>query len=218
MSLPIAKEGWPIIGSVFVIGLCSYAAGRFFFVPAFIWFSWLAFGFSLFSLYFFRDPDRETPSGDDLVICPADGTVLDITDVEEPGFIKGKATRISIFMSVANVHVNRMPVSGTVEYIHYNPGKFELAWREKASELNEQNSIGITSDGRKYLVRQIAGYVARRIVCKAKEGMEFQAGQRFGLIRFGSRVDLFFAPESLDIKVKPGQAVTAGLTILGTIH
>jgi len=218
MSLQIAKEGWPIIGFGFIVALFSYVIGVVLGISFFIWFSWLAFGFGLFSLYFFRDPDRETPGGSELVICPADGTVLDILEVEEPDYIKGKATRISIFMSVTNVHVNRSPVTGTVDYIHYNPGEFQLAWREKASELNEQNSIGLSTDnGSKYLVRQIAGYVARRIVCNVQSGFKLSTGERFGLIRFGSRVDLFFEPGSLDINVKKGQSVTAGLTIIGKV-
>lgn len=226
MSLPIsekkwpyiAREGWPIIGFGFLVAALSFAVGRFFLIAPFIWFSWVAVGFGIFSLYFFRDPERITPEGDDLVICPADGTIVDIVDVDEPDFIKGKATRISIFMSPANVHVNRSPVTGVVNYVHYNPGEFQLAWREKASELNEQNSIGVEKGDRKYLVRQIAGYVARRIVCRVQSGTELYAGERFGLIRFGSRVDLFFAPGSVDIKVKSGQAVTAGLTIIGVVQ
>jgi phosphatidylserine decarboxylase len=226
MSLPngekkwpyIAEEGWPIIGSVFLAAALSYSVGRFLLIGPLIWFSFLAVGFGIFSLYFFRDPERITPEGDDLVICPADGTIVDIVDVDEPDFIKGRATRISIFMSPANVHVNRSPVSGVVRYIHYNPGEFQLAWREKASELNEQNSVGIEKGDSKYLVRQIAGYVARRIVCRVQPGTELSAGERFGLIRFGSRVDLFFVPGSIDINVKSGQAVTAGLTIIGVVQ
>ena len=214
----IAKEGWPIIGTGFLIAVVSFALGRFFSIYPLIWLSWAAIGFSIFSLYFFRDPHRDTPEGDDLVICPADGTIVDILEVDEPDYIKGKATRISIFMSPANVHVNRSPVSGVVNYVHYNPGEFQLAWREKASELNEQNSIGLEKGDKKYLVRQIAGYVARRIVCRVQSGSELDAGERFGLIRFGSRVDLFFAPGSLDIKVEKGQAVTAGLTIIGVVQ
>ncbi len=218
MRLPVAKDGWPIILGAFgvsvIAGLLSYLFGLW----PLSYFSGLALAFALFSLYFFRDPERLVPVDENAILSPADGKVIDIRDVEEPTFCNGLVKRISIFMSVADVHVNRSPVAGKVVFENYNPGEFQLAWRDKASELNEQNSIGIMSKDRKFLVRQIAGYVARRIVCTVKPEQELAQGERFGMIRFGSRVDLFFPADGIEIKVKPGQYVFGGTSVIGIIQ
>ncbi len=149
-------------------------------------------------------------------MAPADGRIVHITEIDEPSFIHGKALRISIFMNVFNVHVNRYPVSGTVRYTHYNPGKFLNAAVEKSSLENEQMSVGLESGRFKILVRQIAGLVARRIVTYSKDGDVVQQGQRFGLIRFGSRVDVF-VPTDSKIRVKIGQTTLSGTTILAEL-
>jgi len=171
---------------------------------------------ALWIAYFFRDPERPGPRGDRLVIAPADGRVVMITPVEEPDFVHGRAIRISIFMNIFNVHVNRYPVTGTVEYEHYNPGKFLNAAAEKASLENEQMSVGIAGASHKVLVRQIAGLVARRIVTYAKAGTEAVQGERMGIIRFGSRVDVFVPPDAT-IRTRVGERPVAGVTVLAEL-
>ncbi|HJQ21409.1 MAG TPA: phosphatidylserine decarboxylase family protein [Gemmatimonadaceae bacterium] len=185
------------------------------------WPLWLlAFVLTLIALwvaYFFRDPERVGERGRQIVIAPADGKIVQISDVDEPAFIQGRARRISIFMNVFNVHVNRYPVSGSVQYVHYNPGKFINAAADKASLENEQSSIGIVSEsGRKVLVRQIAGLIARRIVTYSKVGDKAVQGDRLGMIRFGSRVDVF-VPLDAAPKVAVGQVTFAGVTVLAEL-
>jgi phosphatidylserine decarboxylase len=153
------------------------------------WPLWLlAFVLTLLALwvaYFFRDPERTGQRGEQLVIAPADGKIVQIAEVDEPAFMKGRAVRVSIFMNVFNVHVNRYPVNGTVTYVHYNEGKFLNAAADKASLENEQSTVGIESGRHKVLVRQIAGLIARRIVTYSKVGDKAVQGERFGIIRFG---------------------------------
>lgn len=161
--------------------------------------------------YFFRDPERRGERGDHVVISPADGKVVLITEVDEPAFIHGRAMRVSIFMNVFSVHVNRYPISGIVKYVQYNPGKFLNAAVEKSSLENEQRSVGIESGPYRILVRQIAGLIARRIVTYSREGERVEQGERMGLIRFGSRVDVFM-PTDATIRVKVGELAIAGTT------
>jgi phosphatidylserine decarboxylase len=150
------------------------------------------------------------------VVSPADGKLIMITEVDEPAFIKGRALRLSIFMNVFNVHVNRYPVDGAVSYVHYNKGKFFNAAAEKSSLENEQMSVGIEAPSYKVLVRQIAGLIARRIVTYSKVGQQVKQGDRMGIIRFGSRVDVFLPPGST-IRARLGDATTAGVTVLGEL-
>lgn len=174
--------------------------------------------FFLFTAYFFRDPERTPPSGAHQVISPADGTVIAITEVDENIFIHGKAVQISIFMSPLNVHVNRNPISGTVKYVRHVAGEYFAAFEEKASLKNEQTHIGIEgADGTKIFFKQIAGFVARRIVCPLTEGDTVTAGQRFGMIKFGSRVDVY-VPASSTIRATLQQKTVAGETVLATTH
>jgi phosphatidylserine decarboxylase len=184
------------------------------------WPLWLlAFLLTLVALwvaYFFRDPERTGERGKRLVIAPADGKIVQISEVDEPAFLQTKAIRISIFMNVFNVHVNRYPVDGTVAYVHYNPGKFLNAAADKASLENEQSSVGIETESHRVLVRQIAGLIARRIVTYSKVGDRVTQGERMGMIRFGSRVDVF-APVGSKILVKTGQITTAGVTVLAEL-
>ncbi|HMI57230.1 MAG TPA: phosphatidylserine decarboxylase family protein, partial [Gemmatimonadaceae bacterium] len=154
-------------------------------------------------VYFFRDPERTGERGENLVVSPADGLVVLITDVQEPSFIAGATTRISIFMNVFDVHVNRYPVNGVVRFLQYNKGLFLNAAHDKASLDNEQMSVGIESGSRRILVRQIAGLIARRIVNYARQGDAATQGTRMGIIRFGSRVDVFIPPGS-SVRVKVG--------------
>ncbi len=171
---------------------------------------------ALWVVYFFRDPERGGERGEKVVVSPADGLVVMITDVEEPTYIAGTATRISIFMNVFDVHVNRYPVNGTVRFIKYNKGKFLHAAHEKASLDNEQMSVGIESGSRRILVRQIAGLVARRIINYARNGDAAAQGSRMGIIRFGSRVDVFIPPGSV-MRVKVGERTVAGTTVLADL-
>jgi len=211
-----AREGLPFMGiaAVLVVAAYSVAIGRR------SWILWLlAFVLTLLALwvaYFFRDPERNGARGDGLVIAPADGRVVHVTEVDEPTFIGGRALRVSIFMNVFNVHVNRYPVNGTVAYLHYNPGKFLNAANEKSSLENEQMSVGIERGGARVLMRQIAGLVARRIVTYSRVGDAAKQGDRMGLIRFGSRVDVFL-PTSAVVKVRVGQASQAGTTVLAEL-
>ena len=162
---------------------------------------------------FFRDPERGGQRGERLILAPADGKVVSIVETEEPAFFQGRAARISIFMNVFNCHVNRYPTSGTVRYRHYNPGKFGHAAAEKSSLDNEQSSVGLVTQRGKVLVRQIAGLIARRIVTDHEVGTAVQQGQRMGMIRFGSRVDLFL-PVGTQILVKTGDTTLVGVTVV----
>jgi phosphatidylserine decarboxylase len=166
--------------------------------------------------YFFRDPERTGERGENLVIAPADGRVVQIVPVNETTFVKDKAIQVSIFMNVFNVHVNRYPVSGVVRYVHYNPGKFLNAATEKASLENEQSSVGIESGSNRILVRQIAGLIARRIVTYSAEGQHVTQGDRMGIIRFGSRVDVFL-PATAHVRVRVGEATYAGVSVIGEL-
>ncbi len=218
----IAQEGWPFVAAAFVIGLIL--AGLTLIIPGVP--GWLELGLTplfapgtgLFVAYFFRDPER-TPPPDfkSLILAPADGKVVEIVKEHEPLFIQGPAWRISIFLSVLNVHVNRVPISGTVDYIAYKPGEYRVAWHPKASTLNEQSQIGLVHDsGRRILFKQIAGSLARRIVYRLACGDQVRAGERFGLIRFGSRMDVLAALDT-ELKVRVGEQVRAGVSVLGSI-
>jgi phosphatidylserine decarboxylase len=214
--LNFAREGLLFIAIAAVV-----AAGGFgFAISRRSWGLWLAaFVLLLLALwvaYFFRDPERTGERGTSLIVAPADGKLIMITDVDEPTFIGGRAVRLSIFMNVFNVHVNRYPVDGVVKYIHYNKGKFFNAAAEKSSLENEQMSVGVETGMYRVLVRQIAGLIARRIVTYSKLGEKVKQGDRMGIIRFGSRVDVFL-PIGSTVRAKLGDATTAGVTILGDL-
>jgi phosphatidylserine decarboxylase len=162
---------------------------------------------------FFRDPERPWVRGDRLVVSPADGEVVSLLEVDEPAFLHGRALRISIFMNVFDCHVNRYPADGVVAYRQYNPGKFLHAADEKASADNEQSTVGLDTPRGKLLIRQIAGLIARRIVTDHPEGTTVHQGERLGMIRFGSRVDLF-VPVGAEILVRTGDATRVGITVV----
>ena len=211
-----AREGLLFIAIAAVI-----AAGGFAFaISRRSWGLWLAaFVLLLLALwvaYFFRDPERTGDRGPSLVVSPADGKLIMITEVDEPTFVQGRAIRLSIFMNVFNVHVNRYPVDGVVRYVHYNKGKFFNAAAEKSSLENEQMSVGIDTGRRRILVRQIAGLIARRIVTYSKVGETVKQGDRMGIIRFGSRVDVFI-PVNSKLRGKVGDITVAGVTILAEL-
>jgi phosphatidylserine decarboxylase len=170
--------------------------------------------FFLFNFFFFRDPERHIPQGENLILSPADGKIIKMDEIYEPYYFKGTVRRISIFLSVLNVHVNRIPISGKVDFLKYIEGKFRVAYDHKASEDNEQSIIGISNGSNKLLFKQIAGIIARRIEYNIAEGDLVSAGKRFGLIRYGSRVDLFF-PENVTLQVKMRDSVYGGKTVIG---
>ena len=206
-QIPVAMEGVPFIGlavlASMIFAILQWA------IPAVA-----AFAVSAFVLYFFRDPDRIVPHEPDLVVSPADGRVIEVVEVESAPLLKGRARRISIFMNVFNVHVNRSPMSGTVQDIKYSPGTFIPADRERAMIQNEQNAVLLEDDqGRRITVVQVAGLIARRIVCRTETGDWLRRGERFGMIRFGSRLDCYL-PLACDVLVKAGQRTTAGETVL----
>ncbi|PIP79755.1 MAG: phosphatidylserine decarboxylase family protein [Ignavibacteria bacterium CG22_combo_CG10-13_8_21_14_all_37_15] len=210
----ITKYGYTTLSMV--LAICLILAIVSFFIhsiPIRITLTTLIIFLLLFTLNFFRDPERVTPTDENCVISPADGTVLFVKDVTEEKFLQGKAKQISIFMSPLNVHVNRIPITGKVEYLQYHKGEYLVAYDDKASEKNERNEIGISGSTGKVLYTQIAGFVARRIVSELNLGDSVIAGKRFGMIKFGSRVDVI-VPETFVTSLKKGAKVFAGETIL----
>ena len=202
----VAKEGWPFIAIFWAV------LALFWFLHWTIAF-WVWLPVAIWCIAFFRDPVREGERGPNVVIAPADGKVVSIVDVDEPTFVGGRATRIAIFMNVFDVHVNRYPMDGTVSYRHYNAGRFGHAAEDKASELNEQSSVGLTTAKGKVLVRQIAGLVARRIITDHAPSTVVKQGERMGLIRFGSRVDVFL-PSGTTVAVRVGERTQAGKSVI----
>jgi phosphatidylserine decarboxylase len=214
--LNFAREGLLFIAIAAVVAMGGFG----FAIARRSWGLWLAaFVLLLLALwvaYFFRDPERTGERGARLVVSPADGKLIMITEVDEPSFIGGRAIRMSIFMNVFNVHVNRYPVDGVVKYVHYNKGKFFNAAAEKSSLENEQMSVGIETGRHRVLVRQIAGLIARRIVTYSKLDERVKQGDRMGIIRFGSRVDVF-VPVASTLRAKVGDITVAGVTILADL-
>jgi len=211
----IHKEGFIIIfiASIICIGLALLFMQ--FIKPVWIAqiLSLAAIVFLVLVIQFFRDPARYTAVNEDHIIAPADGKVVVIEDIEEGEFLKDKRKQISIFMSPLNVHVNRNPISGTVAYAKYHPGKYLVAWHPKASTENERTTIVIKNSYGSILFRQIAGAVARRIRFYVKEGQEVKQGAQMGFIKFGSRVDVI-CPENVKINVKIGDNVRGGETVI----
>ena len=204
----MAKEGLPFFIPMVLLTVMLGILG---------WRVWMTLGIllSLFIAYFFRNPRRKIPNLQNVILSPADGRVVHVGECEESRFLKERALKISIFMSLFDVHLNRAPVSGTILAQKYNPGRFLAANVEKSSLLNEQNAMILETEDRfKVLLVQIAGFVARRIVCYAKAGDLLRKGEIFGLIRFGSRVDLYLPPEIKPI-VRVGQHVKGGESIIG---
>lgn len=209
MKRPIVvREGWAIIA--FLIVLTAVAA-------VVHWSLAIVAGLvTLLSLWFFRDPERPIPAGDRSVVAPADGKVMFVREVEEPLFLGGKALQVSIFLSIFDVHINRVPVTGTIGFKRYIPGKFLAAWDPTVGEVNERSYIGIDTGRWHVLVSQVAGLVARRIITWPSEGDQVTRGDRFGLIRFGSCTQLWL-PLGSELTVKPGDRVVGGETLIGRL-
>ncbi len=207
--IPINKEGWAFITLFAIITIVLSLIWSLFLIPGIILTAWCA--------YFFRDPTRVTPTRQGLIISPADGVVQMIVKAAPPSELDmgtTPLTRISVFMNVFNVHVNRIPIDATITKLHYRPGKFLNASLDKASIDNERQSIALeTANGKKFAMVQIAGLVARRILCDLEPGQDVKAGQRFGMIRFGSRVDVYL-PANVVPLVCVGQLTIAAETVL----
>lgn len=220
--IPLARDGYPLIGGCLAgavaAGILAWATSG---VAATV-LGYLAVAmavFTVFFLNFFRDPERTTPAEPGLVVSPADGRVVVAEpSVDEPRFLGRRAAQVSIFMSPLDVHVNRAPVAGEVVGVHYNAGKYFAAFSDKASLDNEQNAVVMRSaEGRDLVFIQIAGFLARRIVCRLKRGDRCERGERVGMIKLGSRVDVFVAGE-IELEVKLGDRVTAGETVIGVLR
>ncbi len=215
--MKIHKEGHVIIFIVSIIYVILFAMA--FTIDH--WAGYLIFGVLVILfvaiLYFFRSPDRKIPQDLNLLLSPADGKVIRVEENVEDEYFGRPMQHLSIFMSPLNVHLNRYPADGKVVYYRYHPGKFLVAWHPKSSLLNERTSVVLeTPGGVQFLVRQIAGVLARRIVCYAREGMDVKQGDELGFIKFGSRLDLFLPPGT-ELLVKPGDKVTGGITALANI-
>ena len=209
---PMHPEGWRFVAIFGAVTLVLF----------WLWepLGWIGLGLTVWCYYFFRDPVRSVPLDEGLIVSPADGVISLIERAVPPvelGMGPEALTRVSVFMNVFNCHVNRMPVAGQIDAIAYRPGKFLNASLDKASADNERNSLAIRmADGRKVAVVQIAGLVARRIVCFARVGQTLRMGDRFGLIRFGSRLDVYL-PEGVELQVALGQTMVAGETVIADL-
>jgi phosphatidylserine decarboxylase len=212
----LAPEGIPTIAICMALGIVLALLGYFWRGGPHCYLTAGVTVVTLFMLYFFRDPERSRTYAEGQVASPADGTVIAVREVDEPHLLKGRAVQVSIFMSVFSVHVNRIPAAGTVAYKKYFPGKFLVASADKASTDNEQTHLGIETPRGKVLMKQIAGLLARRVVCYPEVGQAVATGQRMGLIKFGSRVDLLL-PQGSAVAVKAGDHVRAGLDIVATL-
>jgi phosphatidylserine decarboxylase len=216
----IAREGYTIIAIVagLALALCAGA----WWAEALLWrvpLLALAVGGLVFTLYFFRDPDRTPPpeARDNGLLAPADGRVVEIVEETDSLYVDGPVQRVSIFLSPLDVHVNRVPTRGVIEYEKYRPGEYLVAWHPKASEKNERSELGLRHpSGTKVLFKQIAGAVARRIVYHLEEGDSVVAGQRFGIVKFGSRMDVVVPPH-VELTVKEGEHVRAGESVMGWV-
>lgn len=215
----ISREGYTTILVVVVFSIVAGAAATL--LPDLLSnMIYLALGIlCLLTIYFFRDPDRNIPENNDsLLISPADGKIVLMKEIQEDEYVKDKVTQISIFLSPLNVHVNRVPLTGAIEYVKYSPGKYLMAWEDHASDLNERAHFGVLHpSGTKLLFKQITGFLARRIVYDLKEGDQVEAGERFGIMKFGSRMDLL-VPDEFEINVKKGEKTVAGETIIGRLR
>jgi len=205
--LPLAREGYPLMGGTAAVTLVLWILG--WTIPAVV-----ALALTIFLVSFFRDPQRTPPSGPGLVVSPADGRVIKVARIEDDRFLHSQATLVSIFMSPLNVHVNRIPASGRVLDIRYNPGKYFRAFADKASLDNEQNAVLMEDElGRQLCFVQIAGFLARRIVCHLRPGVAIERGQRYGMIMFGSRADIYLPPAA-HVRVNVGDRARGGLTVI----
>ena len=206
--MPIAREGWPYVGTLLVLGaLASLRA------PVL---GGLLLLLGVFTLFFFRDPERAVPQEQRLVVSPADGKIVMLCPAPDGHALGPGTTQLSIFLSIFDVHVNRAPITGRIAALEYHKGEFLPAFDDKASLRNEQNSVTLEGSGSRVMFKQIAGLIARRIVFRKQVGDSVARGERVGLIKFGSRVDLFL-PAGIDVRVRLGDRVQAGSSVLGAL-
>jgi len=208
MKFKIAKDGLPIIVFFVLLTILS----TFLHISVSVVFLILL----SFCIFFFRDPEREITKGENIILAPADGKVVAIKQIQDSKISDEPVNRISIFLSIFDVHINRAPVDGEIVYLEYSKGRFLDARNPKASEVNENNFMVLLHKGTKIALRQIAGKIARRVVCKCNRGDKLKIGERIGMIRFGSRTDLFL-PMNAEINAKIGDMVKAGITIMGKL-
>jgi phosphatidylserine decarboxylase len=208
----LASEGRPFLAGAAILAVALWVSAGFLPWPAAA-LAALSTVVAGFMAYFFRDPERAIPDDRGIVVAPADGRILSVTEVDEPDFLGVVARRISIFLSIFSVHVQRAPLAGMVRYRSYRPGRFQAAWNAEASQSNEQASLGLESRSGRVLVRQIAGLVARRIETYPRDGDSVERGDRIGIIRFGSRVDLF-VPVEWPVVCSVGEKVKGGVTVV----
>jgi len=215
----ITKYGYDVFFTVSIVCLLAIVLSFIFVEPRILKYCIVVVSAVMLGLTinFFRDPERTSPAGENLVLSPADGKIIAIRQLEEREFLKSGATMVSIFMSPLNVHVNRNPISGMVKHLRYVKGEYFAAFEDKASEKNEQMVIGIEGPRGRVLFKQIAGFLARRIVCTLKMDDTVKAGERFGMIKFGSRVDVF-VPASAAVRAKVGDETVAGETVLAELR
>jgi len=208
LRIPIAREGGPFI-------LPAAGAAVFLAIAGWWWLAAPAGALAVLFALFFRDPEREVPSLPGVIVAPADGKVVQVRSGVSPEFV-GRAAQVSIFLSPLDVHVNRSPIAGLITDVRYQPGKFLPAYRAQASDVNEQCSLFLQGEALRVLVRQIAGVLARRIVCRVRPGEKLALGERFGMIRFGSRVDLI-VPDEVRLQIKVGDRVRGGESVIGVM-
>lgn len=205
---PIVQDGWIYLALLFLVGVIFYLIFPYLaLIPAILF---------LFTAFFFRNPKRVVPEKEDIVLSPADGTVMSVERVYEDKYIKGEAINVKIFLSIFDVHLNRSPVSGIIQYRSYYPGKFLPAFKSHASEVNERNYLGISTGKYRIMVVQVTGFIARRIRCWVDVNDKLKIGQIFGLIKFGSCTELYL-PSETEIFVKKGDKVRGGETIIGRL-
>ncbi len=204
----IAGDALPYLA---VLGILTMAAA--YYLP---WLALVPGILFLFTAFFFRNPPRKIPGGDQLLVSPADGVIMDISEINEDRFLKSKAVKISIFLSVFNVHLNRCPIDGEIKYRSYRPGKMIPAFKSHASDINEKNFVGIENGNLRIMVTQITGFIARRIVCWVNLGDKVSRGDIFGLIKFGSCTEII-VPTDIEIMVTKGEKVVGGETIIGRL-
>jgi phosphatidylserine decarboxylase len=212
-TIPIAREGWPFIAGFFLSGVALT------FIPAAITIvaGFLLIGLGVFSCYFFRDPERDSIQDDAMVLAPGDGVVMEVSEDKNPGYgWQGSAKVVKIFLSVFDVHVQHSPIRGKIAEVQYRPGKFLDARDPRAALENESNSMVIENDRIRMVVKQVAGLIARRIVCYVKPGQTVRAGQRIGLIRFGSQVDVFL-PMDAEVCVSKGERVVSAVSAIAVL-
>ena len=205
---PISRDGWLYIIILSVLSGLAYGVWP--------WLVIIPIILLLFTLFFFRNPEREVPLDELTLVSPADGVVMDVERVFEDQFLNGESIRVRIFLSVFNVHINRCPMAGTVAFRSYRPGQMIPAFKSHASELNEKNYVGIQNKHLQILVTQVTGFIARRIVCWVNQGDTVSKGERFGLIKFGSCTEIF-VPTNVAIMVSPGEKVRGGISVIGRV-